>query len=312
MIGPNAYPAVVGGGGSSQTLPFSAVSFLEGISNYLGSDVKVLYATDIPPLDEIFARPSEFQTLTHEPGLKGEYFPNEELQGTPVLTRTDAHVAFKWQEGSFAEGQPVDHFSVRWTGYFSPKKTSDYKFYVSGDDGARLYIDDQLVINDWQPHSETLDTYSKHFETGKQYKIRLEYFESVGSATIGFGVTDAEEFVGRETKKLAASADAVIICVGFDPSTEFEGGDRRFELPGGQNELIRQISSVNKNTIVVVNAGGNVDMMPWIDRVSGLIHAWYPGQEGGRALAQLLFGEYNPSGKLPVSFEKAMGRQCGT
>ena len=161
-----------------------------------------------------------------------------------------------------------------------------------------------MVINDWQPHSETLDTYSKHFEPGKQYKIRLEYFESVGSATIGFGVTDAEEFVGRETKTLAASAYAVVICVGFDPSTEFEGGDRRFELPGGQNELIRQISSVNKNTIVVVTAGGNVDMTRWIDRVSALIHAWYPGQEGGRALTQLLFGEYNPSGKLPVSFER--------
>ena len=303
VIGPHAYPAVVGGGGSSQTLPFHAVSFLEGISDYLGSDIKVLYATDIPPLDEIFAR-AEFQTANHESGLKGEYFPNEELQGTPVLTRTDAHVAFKWQEGSFAEGQPIDHFSVRWTGYFSPKRASDYKFYVSGDDGARLYIDDQLVINDWQPHSETLDTYSKHFDSGKQYKIRLEYFESVGSATIGFGVTDAEEFVGRETKTLAASADAVVICVGFDPSTEFEGGDRRFELPGGQNELIRQISSVNKNTIVVVTAGGNVDMTPWIDRVSALIHAWYPGQEGGRALTQLLFGEYSPSGKLPVSFER--------
>lgn len=303
VIGPNAFPAVTGGGGSSQTLPFSSVSFLEGVSNYLGSEVKVLYGTDTPPLDEIFARP-EFVTANHEPGLQGEYFPNEELQGTPVLTRADAHVAFKWQEGSFAEGQPVDHFSVRWTGYFSPKKNGDYKFYVSGDDGARLYIDDQLVINDWQPHSETLDTYSKYFEAGKQYKIRLEYFESVGSATIGFGVTRAEEFVGRQTKALAAKADAVIICVGFDPSTEFEGADRRFELPGGQDELIRQISTVNKNTIVVLTAGGNVDMTPWIDQVSALIHAWYPGQEGGTALAQLLFGEYSPSGKLPVSFER--------
>jgi len=303
VIGPHAFPAIVGGGGSSETKPFNAVSFLEGVSDYLGNEVKVLYTTDIPPLDEIFARP-EFQTASHEPGLQGEYFPNEELQGTPVLTRADAHVAFKWQEGSFADGQPIDHFSVRWIGYFSPKKTGDYKFYVSGDDGARLYIDDQAVINDWQPHSETLDTYGGHFEAGTQYKVRLEFFESVGTATIGFGVAGAEEFVGRETKALAANADAVIIGVGFDPSTEFEGGDRRFELPGGQDELIRQISSVNKNTIVVLTAGGNVDMTQWLDGVPVLIHAWYPGQEGGTALAQLLFGEQNFSGRLPVSFEK--------
>jgi beta-glucosidase len=303
VIGPHAFPAIVGGGGSSETKPFNAVSFLEGISNYLGTEVKVLYATDTPPLDEIFAR-QEFVTTNREPGLKGEYFPNEELQGTPVLTRADARVSFKWQEGSFADGQPIDHFSVRWTGYFSPRKTGDYKFYVSGDDGARLYIDDQLVINDWQPHSETLDTYGSHFEAAKQYKIRLEYFESVGTATIGFGVAGAEEFVGRETKVLAANADAVIICVGFDPSTEFEGADRRFDLPGGQDELIRQISSVNKNTIVVLTGGGNVDMTQWIHGIPALIHAWYPGQEGGTALAQLLFGEYSPSGKLPVSFER--------
>ena len=303
VIGPHAFPAIVGGGGSSETKPFNAVSFLEGISNYLGTEANVLYATDMPPLDEIFSRP-EFQTANHEPGLKGEYFPNEELQGAPVLTRADARIAFKWQEGSFVDGQPIDHFSVRWTGYFSPTKTGDYKFYVSGDDGARLYIDDQVVINDWQPHSETLDTYGRHFEAGKQYKVRLEYFESVGTATIGFGVAGAEEFVGRETKALAASADAVVICVGFGPSTEFEGGDRRFELPGGQDELIRQISSVNTNTVVVLTAGGNVDMTQWIDRIPALIHVWYPGQEGGTALAQLLFGDYSPSGKLPVSFER--------
>ena len=303
VVGLHAYPAVVGGGGSSETKPFHSVSFLEGISDYLGNDGRVLYTTDTPPLDEIFSR-SDFLTATQEPGLQGEYFANEELQGSPVLVRNDAHVAFKWQEGSFADGQPIDHFSVRWTGYFTPKRTSDYRFYVSGDDGARLYVDDKLVINDWQPHSETLDTYGSHFEAGKQYKIRLEYFDSVSTATIGFGVADAAEFVGRETKALAANADAAIICVGFDPSTEFEGADRTFGLPGGQDELIRQISSVNKNTIVVLTAGGNVDMTPWVDRIAALIHTWYPGQEGGAALAQLLFGDYSPSGRLPVSFER--------
>jgi len=304
VIGPSAFPSVPGGGGSSQTKPFNSVSFLEGISNYLGNAVQVLYAVDTPPLDDVFDN-SEFVTSPGgEHGLKGEYFDNEELKGPPTMVRTDAHINFKWGDDSFAAGHPTDHFSVRWTGYFIPKTTGDYKFYSSADDGVRLYIDDHQVINDWQPHAETLDTYSARFEAGHAYKVRFEYFESVGGARAGFGFLGAGEGVGRETRALAAKADAVIVCVGFDPNTEGEGSDRTFELPGGQDELIRQIVSVNKNVIVVLTAGGNVDMTKWIDSVSAVLHAWYPGQEGGTALAQILFGEYSPSGKLPASFER--------
>jgi len=304
VIGPDAYPAVISGGGSAETKPFNAVSYLEGISNHLGTRAKVLYAVDVPPLDEVFEN-SEFVTaLDGETGLKGEYFSNEDLKGTPALVRTDKHVHFDWGEGSFAPDQPIDHFSVRWTGYFVPEKSGDYKFFTSADDGVRLYIGDETAINDWQPHSQTLDTAARHLEAGQAYKIRLEYFESVGSAIVGFGVTRAEAFIGRETRALAAKADAVIICVGFDPKTEGEGFDRTFQLPGGQDELIRQISAVNKNVIVVLTAGGNVDMTRWIENVPAILHAWYPGQEGGTALAQILFGDCSPSGKLPASFER--------
>jgi beta-glucosidase len=304
VIGPDAYPAVPSGGGSAETKPFNAVSYLEGISNRLGIKARVLYAVDEPPLDEVFEN-TEFVTAPGgESGLKGEYFDNEELRGTPVLVRTDRHVHFDWGEGSFAPDKPVDHFSIRWTGYFVPQKSGDYKFFTSADDGARLYIGDDTVIDDWQRHSQTVDSGTRHLEAGQAYKIRLEYFEAVGSAIMGFGVTRAESFIGRETKALAAKADAVVICVGFDPKTEGEGFDRTFQLPGGQDELIQQISAVNKNTIVVLTAGGNVDMTRWIDSVPAILHAWYPGQEGGTALAQLLFGDYSPSGKLPASFER--------
>ncbi len=160
------------------------------------------------------------------------------------------------------------------------------------------------MIDDWQRHSETVNSYVMRLKAGKPYKIRLEYLEVVGAATVGFGITATELAMGRETKALAEKADAVILCVGFDASTETEGADRTFRLPAGQDELIRRITSVNKNTIVVLTAGGNVDMNGWIDNVPGLIHAWYPGQEGGTALAQILFGDYSPSGKLPVSFER--------
>ncbi len=303
VLGPDSYPAVPGGGGSSQTTPFNAVSFMEGISNYLGAGAKVLYAADNPPLTEVFQREQFVTAPGGEPGLKGEYFNNQDLEGSPALVRTDRLVAFDWGEGSYSANGPVDHFSARWSGYFIPKTSDDYKFYTSSDDGVRLFIDDQPVIDDWQRHAETLNSCTRHLEGGHAYKIRLEYFEAVGSASVSLGVASAREFVGRETKALAAKADVAIVCVGFDPSSEGEDFDRTFRLPAGQDELIRQISSVNKNTIVVITSGGSVDMTQWIDSIPGVIEAWYPGQEGGTALAQILFGEYSPSGKLPVSFE---------
>ena len=304
VVGPDAYPAVPGGGGSSETKPFGAVSFLEGISNRLGTKVRVLYTTDVPVLDEVFEDSEFVETPGGKSGLKGEYFSNEDLRGAPALVRIDKRIHFDWGQGSFAPNEPVDHFSIRWTGYYVPKKSGDYTFYTSADDGVRLYIDGENGIDDWQRHSQTVDSYGRHLDAGHAYKIRLEYFENVGSAIVGFGVASVESFIGRETKAIAAKADAVVICAGFGPKTESEGSDRTFQLPGGQDELIRQISSVNPNTIVVLTAGGNVDMAQWIDEVPAILHAWYPGQEGGTALAQILFGDYSPSGKLPASFER--------
>jgi beta-glucosidase len=304
VLGPDAYPAVIGGGGSSLVAPFNSVSYLEGISNYLGKDIRVLYAKDEVPLDEV-VKNTEFHVSTDGPkGLKGEFFNNENLEGAPALVRTDEQVSFEWGEGSYADGQPTDHFSARWSGVFVPRSSDDYKFYVSADDGARLYIDDARVIDDWHNHAETLNTYAVHLDAGHAYKVRLEYFEGTGSAGVRFGVVSSERPLGANTKALVAKADTVVLCVGFDPSSETEGADRTFRLPAGQDSFIQQIAAINKNVIVVLTAGGNVDMTHWLDKVPGLIHAWYPGQEGGRALAQIVFGDYGPSGKLPASFER--------
>jgi beta-glucosidase len=134
--------------------------------------------------------------------------------------------------------------------------------------------------------------------------VRLEYFEMVGGASVGFGVASTEASTGRATKTLAASADAVILCVGFNDTSESEGSDRTFRLPPGQDSLIRAISGVNKSTIVVLTSGGGVEMNEWIGQAPALLQTWYPGQEGGTALAQILFGDESPSGKLPASFER--------
>ena len=306
VLGPDAYPAVVGGGGSSLTKPFRSMSYLEGISNFLGKNVRVLYIDEQPVIDDIVGH-TRFESSAGGPqGLKGEYFNNDNLQGAPALVRTDERIDFHWGNGSYKDGEPVDHFSARWTGYFVPPAEDDYKFYVSADDGVRLYIDNALVIDDWKKHGETLNTYAMHLQAGKPHEIRLEYFEDIGTATARFGVAASTRPIGEATKALAANADAVVLCVGFDPNTEGEANDRTFRLPAGQDNFIEQIANVNKNVIVVLTAGGNVDMTRWIDKVPGLLHAWYPGQEGGTALAQILFGEYSPSGKLPVSFERRL------
>ena len=118
------------------------------------------------------------------------------------------------------------------------------------------------------------------------------------------GISRSGALVDAETKKLAASADVVVLAAGFDPGSESEGADRTFSLPPGQDQLIQEIAAANKNTIVVLTSGGNVAMSAWLDRVPALIEMWYPGQEGGRALAEILCGEVNPSGRLPVTFER--------
>jgi beta-glucosidase len=304
VLGPDAYPAVIGGGGSSLTKPFNSLSYLEGISNHLGKNGRVLHTTDEASLDEIVKATEFVASPGGTIGLQGEYFNNDSLQDERALDRTDEKVNFHWGAGSYAPNGPDDHFSARWTGYFIPRTDDDYKFYVSADDGVRLFINDKQVIDDWQRHGETLDTYSTHLGMGKPYKIRLEYFEAVGTATVRFGIAAATKGLGEGTKALVANADAVVLCMGFDPSSEGEGGDRTFQLPGGQDSYIQQIARLNKNVVVVLTAGGNVDMTKWIGSVPSLIHAWYPGQEGGTALAQILFGEVNPSGKLPASFER--------
>jgi beta-glucosidase len=306
VLGPDSYPAVIGGGGSSLTKPFRSISYLEGISNFIGKNVRVLYIDEQPVIDDIVGQ-TQFESSPAGPqGLKGEYFNNENLQGAPTLVRTDERIDFHWGNGSYKDGEPVDHFSARWTGFFVPPSEDDYKFYVSADDGVRLYIDNALVIDDWKKHGETLNTYAMHLQAGKPHNIRLEYFEDIGTATARFGMAAATRPVGEATKALAANADAVVLCMGFDPNTEGEANDRTFRLPPGQDNFIEQIASANKNVIVVLTAGGNVDVSRWIEKVPALLHAWYPGQEGGTALAQILFGDYSPSGKLPVSFERQL------
>ena len=305
VIGPDAYPAQPGGGGSAEAKPFAAVSYLEGIVKYLGGE-KVFYSRGIPTLEEM-ATQTDFSTepTGGEPGLKAEFFPNADLSGSPAVSRIDKHVHFEPARGLDGAQARV---SVRWTGYFAPRLSGNYLLFVQGpgeNGGYRLYVDKKLVFDDWRTWYAFVSQASITLAAGP-HRIELDYYANNGwgKTTVNLGIVQPETLISTEAKSLAARSDAVVIAAGFDADTEGESADRMFQLPPGQDELIKQIAAANKKTIVVMTSGGSVDMDAWIDRVPALFQSWYSGQEGGTALAQVLFGDFSPSGRLPISFER--------
>ncbi|KAA8481527.1 beta-glucosidase [Arcticibacter tournemirensis] len=304
VIGPNAN-SYIAGGGSSYTFPFHSVSVLEGI-NKIAPDIRTIYAAGIPTLPDVVAS-SIFYTGRNSPirGLKGEYFNNIRLIGQPEKIVTDTTVSINngWHIAAEKQGIPFDHCSIRWTGVIRPQKTARYRFTVRGFDGFRLFVDSKQVINEWRDQGITTKEAVVVLEAGKEYDIRLEYFANVHPVDIVLAWRE-DKLLFEEAVRAAASADAAVVCMGFNESSERESNDRTFSLPEFQDSLISCIVRANPKTVVLLNAGGNVDMNGWIDSIPALLHLWYPGQEGGTAVAELLFGYISPSGKLPVSFER--------
>ncbi|MDP4206066.1 MAG: glycoside hydrolase family 3 C-terminal domain-containing protein [Bacteroidota bacterium] len=304
VVGPNA-ARYVAGGGSSYTETYHSVNTLQGIQNLVGKQITVR-SSAMSSMNDLVAQSVYYTEAGSEAkGLKAEYFDNPNLSGAPACTRIDAGVNFDWGNGApISSNFPTDKFSARWTGVVKPAKTDAYCFKVNGDDGFRLWVNDKLVIDNWRDEGATTKETVLDLKAGEAYSVKLEYYENAGTASIHFGWVGSSASFDDATIANAANADAAIVCVGFDSNSEQEGADRTYKLPFGQDSLICKIASVNPNTIVVLNGGGNVDMSAWLPKVKGLLHAWYAGQEGGTALAEILFGKVNPSGKLPVSFEK--------
>jgi beta-glucosidase len=304
VLGPNAHPAITGGGGASYTRPFRSTSIVEGLRAVAGDDVEIVHVPFPSPhhLDEL-SESMAFETTTSEgrtvEGLSAEYFSGTDLQGAPVEKRVDRVLRFDWSGRSPAPRLGREDFSARWTGGYTPSRTGPHQVVAAADDGVRVWLGDKLVIDDWDDHASRLRMATKDLEEGMSYSIRVEYYQKGGDASLKVGIQPSALDLSR-----IASADAAIVCVGFDRHTEGEGFDRTFELPQGQEQLILDVARRNKKTIVVLNAGGAVATEKWIGKVPALLHAWYGGQEGGRAAAEILFGDVNPSGKLPISWEK--------
>ena len=310
VVGPNSYPAVPVGGGSARVEPFAAVSFMEGVSNALApSSVNVYYHRGIPTLAEM-AQATAFTDAPENgrPGIRAEFFKTEDMKGEPFVTRTEPHVNYASVAGwraSFPEGT----LSSRWTGYYTPQAAGDHDVFLqsTGEDGGfcRLYVDDRLVFDNWKVSRALVSTATLQLDA-RPHKVVVEHHgrSSWLGAKLRLGIARRGAVVPEEVKRMAAKADAVVVAAGFDHETESEGADRTFSLPAGQDELIREMAAANRNTVVVVTSGGAVDMGGWVERVPAVVQAWFPGQEGGTALAEILLGDTNPSGRLPVTFER--------
>jgi beta-glucosidase len=310
VIGPGAATARVGGGGSSKVDPVLTVSVLEGLEEVCGASIRITYAAgcmlpeDLFPIDSSALFPPEGEKSTH--GLKGEYFANKDLQGNPVVTRIDKQVNFIWGDGAPAPGIPVDGFSARWTGRLVPQQSGRYFLSTRTDDGARLFLDGKLVIDDWKDHAPETHRCAVELVAGRAYTIRMEYYENAGGASAELGWQRMDEDLLKEAVETARKADAAVVCVGSNDEIESEGKDREnIDLSSEQKQLIVAVARANPRTIVVLTTGAPVLMHEWLDAVPAVVESWFPGQEGGTAVAEVLTGAVNPSGKLPVTFPKA-------
>ncbi|MCD6352073.1 MAG: glycoside hydrolase family 3 C-terminal domain-containing protein [Armatimonadetes bacterium] len=311
VIGPQAAHARWGGGGSSHISPYYAVSPLDGIKAKVGDKVTVTYAEgcaidrpdQLPPIDPSLLTPDEAAEGEH--GLTGEYFDNQQLQGQPKFRRLDTKLDFNWAGGAPAKGFPRDHFSVRWRGKLTPRVSGRYTIGLATDDGCRLYLDGKRIINDWHDHAVETRTATVDLVAGRPYDLVIEYYENGGLAEVHLGLLAPaqKDALFREAVQAAADADVAIVCVGTTPREESEGHDRpSIKLLGRQDELVREVWRANRHTVVLVISGSAVAMDPWVRHVPAILQCWFNGQEAGNAIADVLFGDYNPGGKLPLTF----------
>jgi beta-glucosidase len=289
-----------GGGSASVTAPY-VITPLQGITSRAGSKVKVTYAQGPAANGQLPAVPaSAFQGP-----LSAQFFNNMTLSGTPVATRTDPNVDFNWNGQSPQSGVGATQWSAKWTGTIVPPATGTYTFSLSSDDGSRLFINGQQVIDNWRDQATNTETATVSLTAGQAASVEVDYYQNGGASNVSLGwELPGQDPIGQAVTAAKSSDVAVVFASDF----ESEGSDlTSIDLPGQQNQLISAVAAANPNTIVVLNTGSAVTM-PWLSQVKGVLEAWYPGQEDGNAIASVLFGDVNPSGHLPVTFPQSLSQ----
>ena len=309
VIGPNADEVGVLLGNYNGT-PSHAVTALGGIRQRAGANVRVEYVkgSTLTGLSELTAVPASALRSGGQPGLSAEYFSTEDLTGAPFATRRDAQVDLNWARGNPVPGLPVFHISARWSGEIVAPVAGEYTLGVRGDDGFRLFVNDQKVIDDWTVHAPETRNYTVTLTAGQALPIRLEYFQAEQGAEVSLQWKQPGQNEFGDALAAAKRADAVIFVGGISSQIEGEegtggNGDRSdLDLPAVQDRLLKALHATGKPVILVLMNGSALSVNWAQANLPAVVEAWYPGEEGGTALADVLFGDYNPSGRLPVTF----------
>jgi beta-glucosidase len=315
VIGPNAdlLESLVG---NYNGVPSAWTTPLEGIRSKLGSgrDLKVTYALGTTLTGEALV-PVPSHVLRE---LRGEFFDNRELQGKPVATRVDKEINFNWFTNAPVPQLPTDNFSARWEGKLAPATSGTYELGARADDGVRVFLDDKLLVENWRDGGARTVTKRVELEAGREYKLRIEYYERYanGELRLVWSPPNLAQDLRAEAVTKAKEADVVVMALGLSPQLEgeemdvklegFRGGDRtKLELPKAQEELLKAVQATGKPVVLVLLSGSALAVNWANENVPAILQAWYPGEEGGAALADVLFGDYNPAGRLPVTFYKS-------
>jgi beta-glucosidase len=314
VIGPNADSLDALEGNYNGT-PSRPVTVLTGIKKRFPRS-RVLYAEGNgligPAFNAVPAVALFTSTSRQQHGLKAEYFSNIKLEGPPALTRVDKTVDFRWGANGVSP-QLAKNYSVRWTGVLSPVATGNYALGFSGQDGYRVWLDGTLIADDWTTHRpSTIQTKEMHLLAGHAYTIKIEYFQTVRFAEARL-VWSMPEIEKQSALNAARQADLVVLVLGLSARIEgeemrihtdgFSGGDRTsLDLPRPQEDLLEGLHALGKPTVLVLLNGSALAVNWAQEKLTAIVEAWYPGEEGGTAVAEMLAGDFSPAGRLPVTF----------
>lgn len=325
VIGDWAAQAPASPFGTANSPPNSYVTELSGLQQLASSSSNVTYlsALSLNPKASVWYQPSSDKGKVSNAGVKAEYFDNASLSGSPVLTRVEPGVNLNWttstnetNHGSTAVSgfsPTAGAFSARFTATIKPTISGKHVFKVRADGPYKLWVNDKLVVeSDGVPYSSDVvnalvtSGQSAALVAGKSYTVKLEYRRVQGNFTPALGGLAGVQmsWASLRPPEDLAQYDAVVVAAGTNYENEGEGSDHGYDLPDQQADLIKFVTKANPNTIVVMHGGGVANMQPWATKVGATLHAWFPGQQGGQALAEILYGKVNPSGKLPVTIDK--------
>ena len=298
IIGPDAYPAITGGGGSSQVTAFEPISLLAGIANVAGPNVHVLYTRGLPQEKDVF----DYTAWAGD--VKVETFDNPDFSGSPVVTSknnvSDWGGPVPWKVD---DPHPK---SMRYTANFKAPKAGKYLLLAAagGEDAFKLTVAGKQMMD--VPHAEGQIPQAKTLDlaAGQTLQIVVNYVPHAPGVRLGLGLVNEADLILPEVKQFASAADVVIVAAGYNSDSEGEGEDRTFELPWGQEALIQAVAAANPHTVVTLTGGIGVATLPWIGKIPALLETFYLGQEGGTAVGEILFGKQNPEGKLPATFDR--------